>query len=72
MIDCTNIDNLTMLDDFKKKYPNAKLEEDGTPEFCPDQLDYTEEAGCPKKACGFYMDCDECWNRPYQGEEEQK
>ena len=54
----------TMLQDFMEKYPNAFLEDDGTPKFCPYILGY-----CNKKendiicSCVNY-NCVKCWNRP--------
>ena len=47
----------TILEDFKEKYPNCKLE-DGTPVMCVNNL-------CDvKERCLHTMSCTDCWNRP--------
>lgn len=50
----------TILQDFLEKYPNAPLEIDGTPTFCPKELGYLPQ--------GYYnhckYDCVSCWNQP--------
>lgn len=57
----------TMLQDFLEKYPKAKLEENGTPSFCPEDLGYCEEVYCDINS----LDCTKCWNRPLEeGEQE--
>lgn len=48
----------TILDDFRDKYPNAQLEIDGTPKFCPVKLGYKT------KPCGGK--CDICWHTPLE------
>lgn len=48
----------TILDDLLEKYPNAQLEIDGTPKFCPVKLGYKT------KPCGGK--CDICWNTPLE------
>lgn len=61
----------TMLDDFKEKYPNAPIEENGIPKICPSRLGYDSLRDCPKNTDGFGIGCVACWNRPYE-ECEQK
>lgn len=51
----------TMLDDFKEKYPNALLNENGIPRFCPYLVGYVDES-----CCTIYSGCVKCWNRPYE------
>ena len=46
----------TILDDFKEKYPNAKLDKDGLPVGCIRWLGH-HVYDCPN-------DCEKCWNRP--------
>lgn len=46
----------TILDDFKEKFPNAKLDKDGFPVGCIRWLGH-HVYECPN-------DCDKCWNRP--------
>lgn len=52
----------TLLQDFLEKYPNAKIESDGTPGFCPNALGYRDIEICldddPNTTC-----CDKCWGR---------
>lgn len=54
--------NRTMLEDFKRKYPNAPLTDNGTPEVCPHYLGFPEK----EEYCVFNAGagCVECWNRP--------
>lgn len=52
----------TLLQDFLEKYPNAKIESDGTPEFCPSALGYKSCYSCDIYSDDFVMcDCKECW-----------
>lgn len=63
----------TYLMDFVKKYPNAPLEENGTPRFCPYDLGYMTKEDCymTKKEdfddCSQY--CKQCWNTPIEESE---
>lgn len=52
----------TMLDDFKRKYPNAPLGADGTPDMCPAALGFPEEDCCLFDVNG--TPCAKCWSRP--------
>lgn len=61
----------TILQDFLEKYPKAELIHNKFPEICPYSLGYatnekcfldTEERFCSKE-------CEECWNRPLEEEE---
>ena len=53
----------TMLQDFLEKYPNARLEKNGTPkDVCPENLGYCEEIYCHTNK----GDCLACWNRPLE------
>ena len=54
----------TMLSDFLEKYPEAPLDPDGTPNFCPVDLGYVEER--EMDVCDSR--CAECWNRPLEEE----
>jgi hypothetical protein len=45
----------TILDDFKEKYPNARLEDNGIPTSCAYNLGYIPFC----VSC-----CQECWSRP--------
>lgn len=51
----------TMLQDFLEKHPNAPLDDDGTPQACPDKLGYSKY-GC--SVVDKY--CKKCWNRPLE------
>lgn len=54
----------TMLSDFLEKYPNAKLNNDGTPyRICPHELGYCDKVDECKP---FIRDCVSCWNRPLE------
>lgn len=53
----------TYLSEFLKKYPNALLNDDGTPDICPDKLGLT----VIKKPC--FGDCVGCWNQPIEESE---
>lgn len=57
-----------MLDDFKRKYPNAPLGENGTPGICPHDLGFAE-IDCNN--CGGHT-CKDCWNRPTQKKRKYK
>ena len=55
----------TFLSEFLKHYPNAPLDDDGTPEeVCPYNLGLVSKAGCPKDS-----DCIKCWNKPIPSKE---
>jgi len=48
----------TILDEFKKNYPNAPLRTDGTPYPCPEHLGYKASTSCGS--------CVSCWDRPME------
>ena len=52
----------TYLSEFLKNYPNAPLEDDGTPNFCPYRLGLMSKDNCRKD-----HNCVKCWNE--DGEE---
>lgn len=58
----------TFLTDFLEKYPNAPLEENGTPRFCPYDLDlgYMTKEDCYMMTKEDFDDCSQyckqCWN----------
>lgn len=54
----------TMRDDFFEKFPNAFMESDGTPGFCPSAF-YGVNGLCVGTGVGK---CVECWNRPLEEE----
>jgi hypothetical protein len=54
----------TYLSEFLKNYPNAPLDDDGTPNFCPYRLGLMNEDDCRKD-----RNCVECWNQPIEGGE---
>lgn len=55
----------TILQDFLEKYPNAKMDEDGTPEGpCPYHLGYDDDDDCIYE--DTYTCCKKCWNRPLE------
>lgn len=55
----------TILQDFLEKYPNAKLDEDGTPKGpCPYHLGYDDDDDCIYE--DTYTCCKKCWNRPLE------
>lgn len=56
----------TYLSEFLKKYPNAPLEDDGTPDFCPYRLGLMSKDNCRKD-----HNCVECWNQPLPEREEK-
>lgn len=51
----------TMLEDFLEKYPNAPLNENGSPKVCPYLVGYEDEGDCNR-----YGNCKICWDRPYE------
>lgn len=53
----------TMKDRFFKMFPNAKVDDDGTPKCCPHHLGWAER--CWKYEANM-PSCSECWNRPYE------
>lgn len=52
----------TMLTDFLEKYPNARLDGNGVPRFCPKDLGYEKDG----KAHCRNLHCVDCWNRPLE------
>nr|DAF34300.1 MAG TPA: hypothetical protein [Caudoviricetes sp.] len=54
----------TYLSEFLKNYPNAPLEDDGTPNFCPYRLGLMSKDNCRKD-----HNCVKCWNQPIEGGE---
>ncbi len=48
----------TRRQDFIEKFPNAPLNEDGTPGVCCEDIGYKENV----ELCGG--NCFECWNKP--------
>ena len=48
----------TMMQDFFEKFPNAPVDEDGTPEICPKNLGYDKI-----EWCDYRINCKDCWNR---------
>lgn len=57
----------TYLTEFLKNYPNAPLEDDGTPNFCPYRLGLMSKDNCRKD-----HNCVKCWNQPVEVEESEK
>lgn len=55
----------TYLSEFLKNYPNAPLEDDGTPVFCPYRLGLMSKDNCDKD-----RNCVKCWNQPIEDGEE--
>ena len=51
----------TYLEDFKEKYPNAPLAEDGTPTTCPKKIGFKNIPNCNE-----LIRCVECWNQLMQ------
>jgi len=50
----------TYLEDFKEKYPKAKLSTCGIPyDLCPDRIGYEEKSEC----FDGYGRCTKCWNQ---------
>lgn len=56
----------TYLSEFLKNYPNAPLEDDGTPEICLSSLGLTNYNGCRNG-----ITCSECWNQPVEDGESE-
>lgn len=54
----------TYLSEFLKKYPNALLNDDGTPTFCPYRLGFMSIDDCRNDG-----NCVMCWNQPIEGGE---
>lgn len=52
----------TRLSQFLKYYPNAPLDDDGTPKVCVNELGFTRDDGCTA------LNCINCWNRPIEEE----
>lgn len=53
----------TYLSEFLKNYPNALLNDDGTPTFCPYRL------GLGADDCRKDGNCVKCWNQPVKESE---
>lgn len=59
----------TYLSEFLKNYPNAKLDEDGTPKnVCPYYLGLISKNNC--RINRINRNCVECWNQPVEDGEE--
>lgn len=54
----------TYLSEFLKNHPNALLNDDGTPTFCPYRLGLTSVDNCRNDG-----DCVKCWNQPIEESE---
>ena len=52
----------TYLTQFLKHYPNALMDDDGTPEVCVNELGIKRDDGCTA------MNCIKCWNTPIEEE----
>lgn len=50
----------TRLTQFLKHYPNAPMDDDGTPEVCVNELGLNRDEGC------VAMNCIRCWNTPIE------
>ena len=50
----------TVLDVFRRHYPNFMKDCSGSPEVCLNLLDNRYKIGCNDKK----VDCEECWNQP--------
>lgn len=60
----------TFLSEFLKHYPNAKLDEDGTPKnVCPYYLGLISKNNC--RINRINRNCVECWNQPIEDGEER-
>mgnify|MGYP007090496769 CR=1 FL=1 len=55
----------TYLSEFLKNYPNASLEDNGTPTFCPYRLGLMSIDDCRKD-----HNCVKCWNQPIKDGED--
>lgn len=53
----------TYKDDFFEKFPNAYRNAEGRPTACRQHI-----YDCN---CDMYDSCDECWNQPYESEDEE-
>jgi hypothetical protein len=53
----------TYLSEFLKNYPNAELDENGTPKICLRRLGLTDIKNCREG------DCVDCWNQPIEESE---
>lgn len=51
----------TYLTQFLKHYPNALMDDDGTPEVCVNELGLKRDDGC-------ISNCIKCWNTPIEEE----
>lgn len=51
----------TRLTEFLEHYPNALMEDDGTPEVCVNELGLKRDDGC-------ISNCIKCWNTPIEEE----
>lgn len=54
----------TYLSEFLKNYPDADLDENGTPKICLQRLGLIDIKNCRKKP-----NCIECWNQPVEESE---
>ena len=55
----------TILDDFREKYPNAPLDEEGRlPNICPTDLGFEKHKECANSFGGEA--CRECWSIPIE------
>lgn len=52
----------TYLTQFLKHYPNALMDDDGTPEVCVNELGINRDDGCTA------LNCIKCWNTPIEEE----
>lgn len=52
----------TYLTQFLKHYPNALMDDDGTPEVCVNELGIKRDDGCTT------CNCIKCWNTPIEEE----
>lgn len=52
----------TRLTEFLKNYPNAPMDDDGTPRVCVNELGFTRDDGCTA------LNCINCWNTPIEEE----
>lgn len=60
----------TFLTEFLEKYPNAKLDENGTPKIvCPYYLGLISKNNC--RINRINSNCVECWNQPIKDGEER-
>lgn len=56
----------TYLSELLKHYPNAPLDDDGAPNFCPYRLGLMSKDNCRKD-----HNCVKCWNQPIEDGEER-